>query len=47
MNELWNFKDAMVVAQSNLMWLLAALLLGIFVGWLTCVRQAEHTDRRS
>lgn len=46
MNELWNFKDALVVAQANLMWLLAALALGIVVGWITCVRHNEHIERR-
>lgn len=47
MNELWNFKDAMVVVQSNLVWLLLALALGVVVGWISCVRQNDKTERRS
>lgn len=46
MNELWNFKDAMVVVQSNMIWLLAALALGVVVGWITCVRDSKYTERR-
>ena len=36
MSEFWNFKDAFVVAQSNWIWLIAALVIGMFVGWATC-----------
>ena len=36
MTEFWNFKDAFIVAQSNLVWLFVALVIGLFVGWVTC-----------
>ena len=44
MIDFWNFKDAMVVAQANLLWLALALVLGIIVGWITCVR---HDDKEA
>jgi len=42
MTDFWNFKDALVVAQSNLMWLALALVIGLIVGWITCARQDDH-----
>ena len=36
MTEFWNFKDAFIVAQSNWVWLLVALIIGLIVGWVTC-----------
>ncbi|MGB7205331.1 MAG: hypothetical protein WBD37_07650 [Anderseniella sp.] len=36
--DLFNFKDVMVVFHHNIWWLLAALLLGLIVGWMTCRR---------
>ncbi len=36
--DFWNFKDAMIVASHNWPWLLAALVLGLIVGWVTCRR---------
>ena len=43
MTEFWKFKDALIVAQSNWMWLLLALIIGIVVGWVTCVRSDDDT----
>ena len=42
MTDFWNFKDAMVVAQNNLMWLVLALVIGLIVGWITCARQDDY-----
>jgi len=42
MTDFWNFKDTMVVAQSNWMWLILALVLGLIIGWMTCVRQDDN-----
>ena len=42
MTDFWNFKDAMIVAQSNWMWLLLALVIGIIVGWVTCARNNDN-----
>lgn len=36
MTELFNFHDTWIVAQSNWVWLLLALGLGIWVGWTSC-----------
>jgi len=41
MTDFWNFKDALVVAQANWMWLLLALVIGLIVGWVTCARQDD------
>jgi len=41
MTDFWNFKDAMIVAQDNWMWLLLALVVGIIVGWVTCARSND------
>ena len=41
MNEFWNFKDALIVAQENIVWMILALVIGIVVGWITCVRQTD------
>jgi len=38
--DFWNFKDFIFVAASNWFWLLLALILGLLVGWLSCI-----TDR--
>lgn len=43
MTDFWNFNDALIVAQSNWMWLLLALIIGIIVGWMTCARDDEAT----
>jgi hypothetical protein len=43
MNDFWNFKDTLEVAQSNLMWLILALIIGLIVGWVTCVRRDDRT----
>ena len=44
MTDFWNFKDAMVVAQNNLMWLVLALILGLIIGWVTCTPQDDSTS---
>ncbi len=36
MLDFWNFKDAFIVAQTNWVWLLLALVIGLMVGWATC-----------
>lgn len=36
MTELFNFHDTWIVAQANWIWLLAALGLGIWIGWRSC-----------
>jgi hypothetical protein len=36
MNELFNFHDTWIVAQANWVWLLIALGLGIWIGWISC-----------
>ncbi len=41
MTDFWNFKDALVVAQANMMWLILALIIGLIVGWITCTRQDD------
>lgn len=41
MTDFWNFKDALIVAQSNWMWLLLALAIGVIVGWVTCARSDD------
>lgn len=43
MTDFWNFKDALIVAQSNWLWLLIALAIGLIVGWITCERHDEPT----
>ena len=35
MNEAFNFHDTWYVVESNWVWMLAALGLGIWVGWVT------------
>ena len=39
MTDLWNFKDTVVVASENWVWLLVALALGVVIGWSTCRSQ--------
>jgi len=41
MNDFWNFNDALIVAQENIVWMILALVIGVVVGWITCVR-ADH-----
>jgi hypothetical protein len=36
MSEFWNFKDVLIVATHNWLWLSLALVLGVVVGWLSC-----------
>ena len=36
MVDFWNFHDTVFLARENWIWLLAALGLGIIVGWITC-----------
>jgi hypothetical protein len=36
MSEFWNFKDVLIVATHNWLWLSLALGLGVVVGWLSC-----------
>jgi hypothetical protein len=40
MNDFWNFKDVMIVATHNWLWLSLALGLGVVVGWLSCAAAA-------
>ena len=40
MNDFWNFKDMMIVATHNWLWLSLALGLGVVVGWLSCTPAA-------
>lgn len=42
MEDFFNFKDSLVVAQDNLLWLILALVLGVIVGWVTCRRASSH-----
>ena len=42
MNELFNFHDTWIVVGQNGWLVLASLALGIWVGWVTCVRK-NHT----
>lgn len=42
MTDFWNFKDALIVASSNWMWLLMALIIGLIVGWVTCARNDDN-----
>lgn len=42
MVDFWNFKDSLMVAQSNWLWLLLALVIGLIVGWITCRRHDEN-----
>lgn len=44
MVDFWNFKDALVVAQSSWMWLVLALVIGLIVGWITCVRHDDASE---
>ena len=39
MSNFWNFKDAMIVAQENMWWLVAALVIGLVTGWWACRAQ--------
>ncbi|WP_368904852.1 hypothetical protein [Taklimakanibacter lacteus] len=39
MVDFWNFHDTVFLAQQNWLWLLAALVLGVIVGWMTCSRE--------
>ena len=41
--DFWNFKDAMVVAQENWIWLLLALAIGIVTGWISCRRSTGRS----
>jgi hypothetical protein len=36
MSDFWNFKDVLIVATHNWLWLSLALVLGVVVGWLSC-----------
>lgn len=40
--DFWNFKDLMIVASHNWLWVLLALILGLVVGWITC----RHEDQK-
>lgn len=42
MVDFWNFNDTVFLAQHNWLWLLAALVLGIIVGWMTCSREERR-----
>jgi len=42
MVEIFNFKNGLVVAGHNWGWLLAALILGMLVGYFVCRR--EHKE---
>ncbi len=42
MVDFWNFHDTLFVAGQNWIWLLAALVLGIIVGWMTCSREERR-----
>jgi len=44
MVDFWNFKDVLVVAQANFLWLAMALVLGLIVGWMTCVRSDDTSE---
>ncbi len=44
MEDAGNFKDVIIVATHNWLWLTAALALGIVVGWTTC---RPDTPRRT
>ena len=47
MIDFWNFKDAFVVAQANLLWLALALALGLVVGWMTSTPQDSANEGNS
>ncbi|HEX2429523.1 MAG TPA: hypothetical protein VHK03_01985 [Aestuariivirgaceae bacterium] len=40
MSDFWNFKDIVIVASHNWLWLSLALGLGVVVGWLSCTANA-------
>jgi hypothetical protein len=42
MSDLWNFKDVVIVATHNWLWLSLALVLGVVVGWLSCTATAPR-----
>ena len=49
MSDFWNFKDVVIVATHNWLWLSLALGLGMVVGWLSCTATAppgkSHPER--
>ena len=46
MSDLLNFKDVLIVATHNWLWLSLALVLGVAVGWLSCMPAAGRAIRR-
>jgi hypothetical protein len=41
MNEFFNWHDTSILFQNHWMWMLAALAIGIYVGWRTCENVAD------
>ena len=44
MSDLLTFKDVLIVATHNWLWLSLALVLGVAVGWLSCTPAAAPSN---
>ena len=44
MSDFLNFKDVLIVATHNWLWLSLALALGLVVGWLSCTPASAPVD---
>ena len=44
MSDFLNFKDVLIVATHNVLWLSLALVLGVVVGWLSCRPASEPSN---